>query len=212
MAVMGISNDQGGRRRKRSSANKRTMEAAWRREAARAGAGRLRRPRRRQRWNPSGVTILNMVMIVFLLAWFRPELGSQLEYLWGTHENTQTSAYPTDLSAARFAFCHSGGGTNCVVDGDTFWMHGNKYRIADIDTPETHPPRCEAEAVLGKRATDRLQALLNDGPFTLEKADRDTDRYGRRLRVVTRDGESIGGMLVAEGLARPWGGHRDPWC
>lgn len=116
------------------------------------------------------------------------------------------------MLSARFGFCHAGGGTNCVVDGDTFWFQGTKYRIADIDTPETHGPRCMAEGALGARATTRLQALMNDGPFSLEPADRDTDRYGRALRVVTRAGESIGGMLIAEGLAREWDGARHPWC
>jgi len=115
-------------------------------------------------------------------------------------------------SGARFGFCHSGGGINCVVDGDTFWIDGTKVRIADIDAPETHPPRCAEEARLGTAATGRLQALLNAGPVTLERRGRDTDRYGRRLRVVTRDGASLGEMLVAEGLARRWTGHRAPWC
>ena len=50
------------------------------------------------------------------------------------------------------------------------------------------------------------------GPVTLAPADRDTDRYGRKLRVVMRGGKSLGGMLVDEGLARPWIGHREPWC
>lgn len=112
----------------------------------------------------------------------------------------------------RFGLCHRGGGRNCVVDGDTFWVDGAKIRIADIDTPETHPPRCAAEAELGKRATRRLQALLNQGAFELEVRGRDTDRYGRKLRIVTRDGASIGGMLVSEGLARPYGRGRQPWC
>ena len=111
-----------------------------------------------------------------------------------------------------FSFCHIGGGTNCVVDGDTFWMDGQKIRIADIDTPETHPSRCADEARLGAQATSRLQALLNAGPVTLETIDRDTDTYGRALRIVTRDGQSLGAMLVAEGLARPWEGSRRPWC
>jgi len=111
-----------------------------------------------------------------------------------------------------FGFCPTGGGTNCVVDGDTFWMDGVKIRIADIDTPETYPPRCAHEAALGARATDRLQALLNAGPLALEGIDRDEDRYGRKLRIVIRGGRSIGDMLVAEGLARPWGGARRPWC
>jgi hypothetical protein len=96
------------------------------------------------------------------------------------------------------------------------WRHlpagGVKYRIADIDTPETRPPRCAAEAAPGARATRRLAALLNAGPFSLEKGKRESDSYGRTLRVVTRGGASIGARLVAEGLARPWRGHRDPWC
>lgn len=114
--------------------------------------------------------------------------------------------------SAQFGFCHSGGGTNCVVDGDTFWMGGEKIRVADIDAPETHPSRCPEEARLGQAATARLQALLNAGPVTLELADRDTDKYGRKLRVVTRGGRSLGAMLVDEGLARPWVGRRQPWC
>jgi micrococcal nuclease len=117
-----------------------------------------------------------------------------------------------DTLRARFHLCHSGGGTNCVVDGDTFWFQGQKIRIADIDTPETHSPRCAEEARLGAAATARLQDLLNAGPFTLEAIDRDTDSYGRALRTVTRGGESLGGVLVDEGLARWYGGGRQPWC
>ncbi len=118
-----------------------------------------------------------------------------------------------DATARVFGKCHSGGGHNCVVDGDTFWMDGEKIRIADIDTPETHPPRCADEERLGNAATDRLQALLNAGQFDLTPIDRDTDRYGRKLRIVERNGRSIGDVLVSEGLARRYGGGpRASWC
>lgn len=113
---------------------------------------------------------------------------------------------------ASFSRCHSGGGVNCVVDGDTFWFAGEKIRIADIDTPETHGPKCAAEAALGEQATDRLHSLLGAGPFSLESAGRDTDRYGRKLRIVTRGGASLGDQLITEGLARRWDGARRPWC
>lgn len=111
-----------------------------------------------------------------------------------------------------FGLCHTGGGENCVVDGDTFWIAGEKVRIADIDAPETHPPRCAAEAALGKRATARLRDLLSAGPVTLGPADRPTDRHGRRLAIAYAGGVGVGETLIAEGLARPWGGRRRPWC
>jgi micrococcal nuclease len=121
-------------------------------------------------------------------------------------------AGPGDGISAQFGLCHSGGGINCVVDGDTFWLAGEKYRFAGIDTPETHPARCADEQARGDAATVRLQALLNAGAFSLVPIDRDTDRYGRKLRDVTRGGVSLGDVLIAEGLARPYGGGRRTWC
>lgn len=121
-------------------------------------------------------------------------------------------AAPAPAAGAAFGFCHSGGGSNCVVDGDTFWMAGEKIRIADIDTPETHPARCPQEARLGAAATQRLQALLNSGAVSLHPIDRDTDRYGRLLRRVEVNGRGVGDTLIAEGLARPYLGRRLGWC
>lgn len=117
-----------------------------------------------------------------------------------------------DTYSAAFSTCHVGGGQNCVVDGDTAWVNGVKIRIMDIDAPETHPSRCATEQNLGDRATERLRALLNQGPFSLESGDRDEDKYGRKLRVITRGGRSLGAVLVEEGLAREWTGSRQPWC
>ncbi|WP_421762516.1 thermonuclease family protein [Devosia sp.] len=114
--------------------------------------------------------------------------------------------------SALFSACGAAVRTECVVDGDTFYHAGVKIRIADIDTPEVHDYGCAAEKALGDRATVRLMSLLNAGPFALEAGTRDTDRYGRKLRVVLRDGHSLGEVLVAEGLARRWDGSRHPWC
>ena len=115
-------------------------------------------------------------------------------------------------AAVSFNLCDGPVRTNCVVDGDTFWMNGEKIRIADIDTPEINPPRCASEGELGNRAKRRLLALLNEGAFELKSVDRDQDRYGRKLRVVVRKGRSLGDVLVSEGLARTWSGRREPWC
>jgi endonuclease YncB( thermonuclease family) len=121
-------------------------------------------------------------------------------------------ASANDTEIAAFGICKSGGGTNCVVDGDTIWYRGSKIRISDIDTPETHQPRCAAEAERGAAATRRLHALVNAGPFTLQSIGRDEDRYGRKLRILTRGGESLGDVLVEEGLARCYQGARQSWC
>jgi len=125
-----------------------------------------------------------------------------------------TRAGGADREVARFALCGGmgSGGGNCVIDGDTFWYAGEKIRIADINTPETSEPECAREAELGAAATGRLHALLNEGPFTLQAIDRDRDQYGRLLRTVTRDGESLGAVLVDEGLAEEWRGYRGSWC
>ena len=128
------------------------------------------------------------------------------------------SAVPPERHAARFALCDRGPRINCVVDGDTVWYAGEKIRIADINAPETHGPQGAYEAALGAAATMRLTALLNAGPFGVALSTapidrgRDHDRYGRLLRVVTRRGASLGTVLVREGLAEPWTGHRRNWC
>ncbi|MBY8335593.1 thermonuclease family protein [Alteriqipengyuania sp. NZ-12B] len=101
----------------------------------------------------------------------------------------------------------------CVVDGDTIWLEGVKIRIADIDAPEISQPKCDDEYELGIKARDRLVVLLNQGDFeAVTIGSRDEDQYGRKLRVLLRDGRSIGNQLVAEGLARTWSGRREPWC
>lgn len=115
--------------------------------------------------------------------------------------------------AVSFSKCGSATATDCVVDGDTFRYRGEKIRIADIDAPETRDAKCGSEAQLGARATIRLAHLLSQGEFDLVRFEsRDRDQYGHLLRVVTRDGVSIGQTLVSEGLARRWEGRRRPWC
>lgn len=109
--------------------------------------------------------------------------------------------------------CFGGDRVTCVVDGDTLWIEGTKIRIADIDAPEISEPKCTNELALGNRATDRLIELVYQGSFKLHAwPGRDEDTYGRKLRVLIRDGRSLGDILVSEGLAQTWTGRRQPWC
>lgn len=135
---------------------------------------------------------------------------------YGTSNLTSLLAFANpsiaDSLSASFSICRDSRHINCVVDGDTFWFEGEKIRIADIDTPELSPPRCEAERLKGEAAKARLLALLNAGTFSLSTGVRDEDKYGRKLRTVTRAGRSLSSTLVHEGLARSWDGERHGWC
>jgi len=116
-------------------------------------------------------------------------------------------AWPFGLGAEP-----GGPGDVWVIDGDTCDFRGTRIRIADIDTPEVRG-ECRDETERAARATARMRALLAAGPFELRRTGtRDEDVYGRKLRIVTRDGRSLGQTLVEEGLARRWSGHREPWC
>jgi micrococcal nuclease len=118
-----------------------------------------------------------------------------------------------DRESGLFTICKGTHRVTCVVDGDTIWYQGTKIRIADINAPEISHPQCDSEEALGDQARDRLLALLNAGPFTIASTEsRDTDRYGRALRSLTRGGHSLGEALVQEGLAERWTGHRRNWC
>lgn len=109
--------------------------------------------------------------------------------------------------ASALAVCAPGPRDNCVHDGDTVWIQGEKIRIADIDTPELNG-KCEHERRLALRASNRLVELLNAGEFEIVRTGR--DRYGRTLATLHKSGRSIGDQLVSEGLARTWSGRREP--
>ena len=123
------------------------------------------------------------------------------------------AAVMTASTGTTYRKCVGGHRVTCVVDGDTLWIDGTKIRVADIDAPEISEPKCSSELALGNRATERLIELVTQGPFELQAwPGRDEDKYGRKLRVLVRNGRSLGDILVSEGLARTWTGRREPWC
>ncbi len=117
-----------------------------------------------------------------------------------------------DVRPGNFTLCTGPLRANCVVDGDTFWFRGEKIRIADIDAPEVSEPECPAERRAGELSRDRLLEMLNEGHFRLTAGWRDKDRYGRKLRVVSRSGRSLGDRLFEADLARRWNGPDFGWC
>jgi micrococcal nuclease len=87
-----------------------------------------------------------------------------------------------------------------VGDGDTFRVtQANNpqpitIRLACVDAPET------SQAIYGPQATQRLKQLLPIGQVVSLKI-ADTDRYGRKVAEVTRNGLNVNVQMVTEGQA-----------
>lgn len=102
-------------------------------------------------------------------------------------------------------------GVTCLVDGDTGWENGVKWRLSDVDTPEISSPGCSEELEKGLAARERLQDLMAAG-YSIEWLG-STDRYSRQLvNIKLRDGRDAGRVLLGEGLARPYPNSRKAWC
>jgi micrococcal nuclease len=113
------------------------------------------------------------------------------------------------VAARPMPVCGSGKRINCVVDGDTYWLEGAKYRIANIDTPEIKG-KCGAERVTAKRAQHRLVEMMDGRAVQVRITG--TDRYQRTLVLISNESGDIGDRLVGEGLAEVWGGDFINWC
>ena len=93
-----------------------------------------------------------------------------------------------------------------VVDGDTIdvLIDGTEVRLRyiGIDTPETVYPAW-GEEPYGREASARNRALVSGKTVYLEKDVSETDRYGRLLRYVWLDDDTmVNAVLVAEGYAQ----------
>lgn len=98
-----------------------------------------------------------------------------------------------------------------VIDGDTLAQGDARYRFENIDTPEVGGrAECLAERMLADLATRRLEEIVAEG-VTIQPVGR-TDQYDREIVHVFQGDADVGEMLIEEGYARPWRGHREDWC
>jgi endonuclease YncB( thermonuclease family) len=111
--------------------------------------------------------------------------------------------------AAEWPVCHGGNRAarhvTCVVDGDTWWRDGVKYRLACVDAVEIDNMR-------GIEARDELRQLL--GRTDTHVRDLGIrDRYRRSLAMIAVGDTTAGRILVSKGLAERKG-YRDTrhWC
>ena len=102
-----------------------------------------------------------------------------------------------------------------IIDGDTVddRATGVRYRLANIDAPETGDnAKCFWERSRGEDAKWAAIRLVRAAKVVSVRRTFRHDIYGRRVAYVLVDGEDLGALLLAEGLARPWRGARRKWC
>ena len=115
----------------------------------------------------------------------------------------------TTSPSFAFDLCGDGQRINCVVDGDTVWIEGEKIRLKDIDAPENNGT-CTKEREIAVSAAGLLAELLDQGGEFIVRSGK--DKYGRTLAQIYIKGESVGDRLIAAGYAKPWKGHKASWC
>ncbi|WP_292896231.1 MULTISPECIES: thermonuclease family protein [unclassified Nitratireductor] len=187
--------------------------------SGRSGSARRAAPghaSRRKRWHRSSLQALKdgfgLITLALVAGWAAAHYSiiptDTISGLFGT---PQSQNQPHIMR--YFPICGSGKRVNCIVDGDTLYVNGEKIRVTGFNTPELFSPECAYEKKLARRAQRRFQQLVNSGPFDLRRTSmRDEDVYGRKLRSLYRDGKPIGDQLIAEGLAHRWRGFRESWC
>ena len=113
--------------------------------------------------------------------------------------------------AARFEQCYAAEGGNCVADGDTIHVGGEKVEIAGMEAPLIQGAKCDAERTRGIDATTRLSDLLNSGNVTVSRAFRDP-LSGRTVRKVLVNGTDVADTMTSDGAAREAGSSVPDWC
>lgn len=99
----------------------------------------------------------------------------------------------------------------CLVDGDTGWQDGVKWRLTDVDAPEIGNAACARERDFAAKSLERLSALMAQG-YKIAWSGR-KDRFGRELVALTLpDGRDAGKALISEGLAQVWPNTGNIWC
>lgn len=114
-----------------------------------------------------------------------------------------------------------------VVDGDTFVVGGQRWRLYGWDAPPVGPigtiktrntgkhPHCPQELEKGWAAKRMAEELLADGAsrgaIHIDILDGPKDAHDRWLVRITIDGVEIGRLLAEEGLAEHYDGKLPKW-
>lgn len=108
----------------------------------------------------------------------------------------------------QFDHCYNASGPNCVLDGGTIYVAGEKVAIAGIEAPQIDSAACPKERDRGIDAAVRLLNLLNRGHVTVSRPFRE---LGREVRKVDVGGRDVGEAMIGYGAAREVGTGQS-WC
>jgi micrococcal nuclease len=114
-----------------------------------------------------------------------------------------------EARAAQFGQCYNAQGPNCVLDGGTFYLAGQRVEIAGIETPGILDAKCDREHDRGVDAATQLALLLNSGPVTVGPTFR--DQSGRTVRKVEVKGSDLAVKMIGRDLAHEAGSGLS-WC
>jgi endonuclease YncB( thermonuclease family) len=145
----------------------------------------------------SDIQIVGAVVLVTAAA----QITGFDRYLW--HMAANVTAFEKPRALTRI----------WVIDGDTIDGDGERYRLANVDAPERGDnAKCFPEHERGQQATKAAIELVRGAKAVSVRRTWRIDRFGRRIAFVLVDGEDLGRLLMARGLARPWRGRRERWC
>lgn len=113
--------------------------------------------------------------------------------------------------------------TLVAVDGDNVRCGGVNMRdmgdgapfVSGYDTPEIYSADCPEELELGRAAKNRMAEFLNTpGIQVFDSGQKDDTRSHRPLVwVILPNGQSVGSVMISEGLARVWTpDYKADWC
>ena len=94
-------------------------------------------------------------------------------------------------------------------DGDSGRINGVKFRLANIDAPETgrigqrSGAKCPEEVELGKQAKVFVISLTNDANLSIIK-NYGEDRYNRLVIDLSVNGEDIAAIGTRKGFYKSW--------
>lgn len=119
----------------------------------------------------------------------------------GAPETVETDFHLCESAAAE---------DNCVLSGEAFRYHGQRYAVAGLDAPRRFDARCASEAALGENAAAKLQQLLNEGPFEILQIP--VRPVNRHLVALRRAGVYFADQMIHSGLARRRILFARRWC